>query len=336
MGLFDGLLGKKKNNGAKLFNQEMAAATQALLERYLAQRNISFEQLEDLDRQVLMVYLFGLVAAVNVEEQRGYGPQEMGEVEISMIQTTFHQNKRMAMICAHDIVEQTKTRDQANPIYGIVLRGEQIFPTWRNGLTDRVIQDMESVVGMMHDLQNNVAVNVQNQQKELPTFKYHPNFYKGDSVVYGKGTCQCCGQEVDTYVDTLYGDADIHCICMDCVKSGKAVEKFGGEFSKNVDELLPDTEATDELLHRTPGYRSWQGENWLTCCDDYCAYLGKVGTEELQGLGIADAVFAEYRQREDCVADNIEDMLTVEGPVTGYLFQCTHCGAYHLWADVQD
>ena len=336
MGLFDGLLGKKKNNGAKLFTQEMAAATQSLLDQYLQKQGLTFEQLEDLDRQVLMVYLFGLVAAVNVEEQRGCNPQEMGDAEINMIQTTFHQNKRMAMICAHDIVEQTKTRDEANPIYGIVLRGQQIFPTWQNGLTARVVQDMEAVVQMMHDLQTKGTANVQNQQQELPTFKYHPHFYKGDDVVYGKGVCQCCGKEVDTYVDTLYCDQDIHCICMDCVKSGKAVETFGGEFSQNVDQLLPDAEATDELLHRTPGYRSWQGENWLTCCDDYCAYLGRVGTEELEALKIADAVCGEYRQREDCIAENIEDMLTIEGPVTGYLFQCTHCGAYHLWVDVQD
>lgn len=37
---------------------------------------------------------------------------------------------------------------------------------------------------------------------------------------------------------------------------------------------------------------SWQGEYWLACCDDFCAYIGDVGTKELEEMGIADEVFA--------------------------------------------
>ncbi len=336
MGFLDRFKTATPSNAARAFQREMAAMCHELLSLYLSREGISFEQLPELDRQVLIVYMFGLVAAVNVEEQRGLNPQEMGEVEINVIQETFKQSKRMAMVCAHDIVEQTKTRNPANPIYGIVCRGQEILPTWRNGRVARVVQDMEEMVQMMRDIQNNVPVTPATPREELPEFRYHPNLYKGQDVTFQQGVCQCCGKTVDAYVEKLYCDADIHCICMDCVKSGAAVEKFGGEFSRNVDELVTDTERTDELLHRTPGYASWQGENWLTCCDDYCAYLGKVGSEELEALGIAEQVCREYESRADCVSDNVRDLLSVEGPITGYLFQCLHCGGYHLWVDVQE
>lgn len=89
----------------------------------------------------------------------------------------------------------------------------------------------------------------------------------------------------------------------------------------------------DELLNRTPGYTSWQGEHWLACCDDFCAYIGEVGTKELVEMGIADDVFAEYDALDEY--ENARDYLVKAGSMCGYLFQCLHCGRYHLWVDAE-
>jgi protein yieJ len=37
----------------------------------------------------------------------------------------------------------------------------------------------------------------------------------------------------------------------------------------------------------------------VACCDDYCAFLGDVGTKELEELGIADEVFDDYVKRDE-------------------------------------
>lgn len=335
MGFFDRMKSGKNNKSVKIFEKEMVEMSQEMLDLYLKDKGITFQQLEPLDRQILAVYLFGLVAAVNVEEERGYGPQDMGALEVTMIKETFHMPRRYAQVSAHDIVEQTKTHDPANAIYAILSRGEASWAEWNSGRKDRVVADMRDVVQMMHDIQNNVPVTLKEQETGPVMFKYHPNLYKDGDVVEGEGVCQCCGKTVDTYVTNLYCEEKVDCICLDCVQSGKAVEKFGGEFVQNVETLLDDPEKTDELLHRTPGYRSWQGEYWLTCCDDYCAYLGRVGYDELDAMGIAKPVCAEYMQRKDCLEGDIPSLLSKEGPVTGYLFQCLHCGKYHLWVDVQ-
>lgn len=80
-----------------------------------------------------------------------------------------------------------------------------------------------------------------------------------------------------------------------------------------------------------PGYLSWQGEYWLSCCNDYCAYLGSVGTNELKEMGIAEEVFEEYNKRDEFA--DVEKYMVKDGSVCGYLFRCLHCKKYHLYVD---
>lgn len=166
--------------------------------------------------------------------------------------------------------------------------------------------------------------------KNLPVFKYHPNLYDSGEVTFQRGTCQCCGQEVEAYIQSMYCVEDVDCLCLDCVASGRAAEKFDGQFVQDA-EPVSDPARRDELFCRTPGYISWQGEYWLACCDDYCAYLGDVGAEELEEMGIADQVFEDY----DAQGGYEDARLYLEkgGSMAGYLFRCLHCGRYRLWVD---
>lgn len=165
---------------------------------------------------------------------------------------------------------------------------------------------------------------------ELPQFKYHPNLYESNAVVKKEGKCQCCGQTVNVYVETMYCSDDVDCICLTCIANGKAAQKFDGEFVQDAEEVS-NRAKRDELFKRTPGYVSWQGEYWLACCDDYCAFLGDVGTKELEEMGIADEVFEEYDAR--CEYEDARLYLEKGGSMAGYLFRCLHCGKYHLWVD---
>lgn len=164
------------------------------------------------------------------------------------------------------------------------------------------------------------------------TFKYHPNVYDNEIIKHEKGVCQCCGKTVSVYCTSMYCIENIDCICLSCVANGSAAKKYNGDFIQDAEtHLVSDPLKTDELFHRTPGYVSWQGEYWLACCDDYCAFIGDVGTKELENMGIADDVFAEYNAKEEF--ENVREYMTQYGSVAGYLFRCLHCGKYHLWVD---
>lgn len=164
-------------------------------------------------------------------------------------------------------------------------------------------------------------------------FRYHPNLYNDPILIRGKGKCECCGKKVSEYIENVYAEEDLECICLECVHNGSAAEKFDAEFVQDAEEVS-DPEKRDELFQRTPGYISWQGEYWLACCDDYCAYLGTVGIRELENLGIKEEVLQSYEAEEDSFPiELVKKHLNKEGEMTGYLFRCLHCGKYRMHVD---
>ena len=170
--------------------------------------------------------------------------------------------------------------------------------------------------------------------KDLPFFKYHPDPLETGSFEEGaEKICPCCGNKSKVYYSSFpYCSEDVEYICPTCISNGEAARKFDAEFVQNAEwHGENDEEKDDELFHRTPGYMSWQGEYWLSCCDDYCAYMGTVGTRELKAMDIADEVIEEYVQRG--AFEDIGEYLVKDGPMCGYLFKCLHCGKYHLWVD---
>ena len=170
----------------------------------------------------------------------------------------------------------------------------------------------------------------------LPQFKYNPNAYVNGSFSRtedgGEVICQCCGKNTTYFYETMYCEDQVHCLCPDCIASGKAAQRFNGGFVQDAETQRVDSqEKIDELFKRTPGYVSWQGENWLACCNDFCAFIGDADLEILNELGITEQVFTDYEQRDDGYEDARDDL--GHGILYGYLFQCLHCGKYRLDID---
>lgn len=173
--------------------------------------------------------------------------------------------------------------------------------------------------------------------KNLPFFKYHPNpletgaFTVNDEPV----VCDCCGEKtLISYGGPFYALDSIDDLCPECIASGRAAEKFDGEFQDeySTDEVTDRTK-TDELIHRTPGYCGWQQEYWRAHCNDYCAYLGGVGTKELNQMGILEEVLDDSNLSEDIKNWVRDGLLVNNGSMQGYLFKCLHCGRHLLCID---
>ena len=172
------------------------------------------------------------------------------------------------------------------------------------------------------------------RKKLLPKFRYHPDPLETGSFIEGEAkVCPCCGNESSVYyVKSPYAQDDVDYLCPVCISNGEASKKFDAEFVQDAEwDFEEDKEKNEELFYRTPGYLSWQGEYWLSCCNDYCAYLGSVGTNELNEMGIAEEVFEEYNKRNEFA--DVEKYLVKDGHICGYLFRCLHCKKYHLYVD---
>ncbi len=165
-------------------------------------------------------------------------------------------------------------------------------------------------------------------------FKYHPNLYESGILNKRPGVCQCCGKPTRDFCEYMYTEEDVDCICLSCVADGSAAEKFKGTYIQDAEtDKVSDPAKTEELFKRTPGYISWQGEYWLACCDDYCEFVGDVGTKELEDMGIADEVFERYEEEFGDIED-LRSQMIKNGMCSGYLFRCPRCGKYRLYADI--
>ena len=170
--------------------------------------------------------------------------------------------------------------------------------------------------------------------QSLPHFIYHPDPLATGAFVEGEAkVCPSCGKESNVYYALIpYSIEDIEYLCPMCIANGLAAEKFDAEFVQDAEWSGQTNPEKDKLLFcQTPGYSSWQGENWLSCCQDYCAYLGTVGTHELKAMGIAEQVLADYEERGEY--QDIEEYLVKDGSLCGYLFRCLHCQKYQIGVD---
>ena len=173
--------------------------------------------------------------------------------------------------------------------------------------------------------------------RRIPEFKYHPDpIGTGEFKILAEPEmCDCCEKLTNiTYDGPFYSEEEISCLCPECIKNGNAAKMFDGEFhdSESIDEGVEDEEKLDELIHRTPGYSGIQQEYWRVHCGDFCAFVGHVGSKELNEMKIIEEVLDGENLIDD-IEEIIRTRLEKEGWYQGYLFKCLHCGKYRLHWD---
>jgi len=167
----------------------------------------------------------------------------------------------------------------------------------------------------------------------IPKFKYLPSplqskIFKAQKIV----TCDCCKKEVDVYyTGGIYAIERAEYLCPTCIHSGAAARKYDGSFQEDLinDENVVNPNYTEEVMYRTPGYVSWQGNNWVAHCSDYCAFIGYVGWRELLERGITE----QFENFTAFSTIELSESLVNNGHHQGYLFQCLECGHYVLYSD---
>lgn len=180
-----------------------------------------------------------------------------------------------------------------------------------------------------------------------PTFRYHPDPVGTGSAVPTSEPCGLCHQPTDLrYEGPVYAEQEpeIDVVCLRCIADGSAARAFGsgGELAEFTDAAIRNgvvgvpRSVVEEVAHRTPGFASWQSEEWMYHCADAAAFLGCVGWPELGGLPDAlSSLRGEYA--EDGPFSEANDdrwhFLDADGDATAYLFRCLHCGVHLAYWD---
>jgi uncharacterized protein CbrC (UPF0167 family) len=175
----------------------------------------------------------------------------------------------------------------------------------------------------------------------LPTFRYHPDPLGSGSVVASGATCRCCGQaRGHVYTGPAYAEADLDdALCAWCIADGSAHAQFDVTFvdSEAFGNAVPEA-VVQEICRRTPGFNTFQSEQWPDCCQDATAFLEPAGIDDIR---------ARYRELEGAILNHIIYDLEVSGGAatrllaslrrdqspSAYVFRCRHCEQLHFRMD---
>jgi uncharacterized protein CbrC (UPF0167 family) len=98
------------------------------------------------------------------------------------------------------------------------------------------------------------------------------------------------------YVGPIYCRDRPEHVCPWCIADGSAAEQWSAIFNDpiNVPRGVPRA-IVDEVMHRTPGYWTWQGNFWLFSDDDAMVLLGAVDGSDIVKEGNAAKIDACMR-----------------------------------------
>ena len=195
----------------------------------------------------------------------------------------------------------------------------------------------------------------------LPHFRFHPDPIATGAIKESDRECQVCKKQTGYICKTpLYLESGYYCPW--CIASGKAadihtsnkpeepdyptVEYEVWVYDDDDDELrlyrdaeksVVSEEDLIELGCRTPGYHSWQNPRWLVHCGSPCAFIDYVRWKKIEErLDRFIDLEGDATRTIGATIDRLTWLLCDDKGdigVTGYLFQCIHCGGYRLHLD---
>ena len=175
----------------------------------------------------------------------------------------------------------------------------------------------------------------------LPTFRYHPDPLASGSITASDAECRRCRRSRGyIYTGPVYSETDLaEAFCPWCIADGSASREFGATFvGSKAFPLELSAPVVAEVRERTPGYDTWQSEEWPACCNGATAFLAPAGIAdirktwpELEG-GILGHIVYNMGVSGGAATRLLESLNRDTGP-TLYLFRCLDCGEYHFHID---
>lgn len=173
--------------------------------------------------------------------------------------------------------------------------------------------------------------------EQLPFFTYHPDPARTGYVVTSDTVCRSCDRpRGHVYTGSPYAEEDLTGrVCPWCIFDGSAARRFDAAFTDSHELVTAGIAAfiIDEVVHRTPGFTSWQAERWLCHCHDACEFHGDVPRDRLPMLTEAakSGILADLPVETSW--DDLLGSYEPGGQPAIYWFRCRHCGQDLYYAD---
>jgi len=175
----------------------------------------------------------------------------------------------------------------------------------------------------------------------LPVFTYFPDPVGYGCIVNKASVCPCCEKPCNhMYIGPLTGKSTPDEVCPWCIADGSAAKQWSAMFNEvvNVPAGVP-AEVVEEILGRTPGYWTWQGNAWLFSDRDAMLLLGAVDGSQIvkednpEKIEACMTALRKWTWNFDLTIDFLKKVVPYGAPAI-HLFQDRHSGAFVAYADM--
>ncbi len=180
--------------------------------------------------------------------------------------------------------------------------------------------------------------------RALPAFRYYADPFQSGVMRTSGETCECCGKATGYIYDGgFYAVSDASHFCPWCIADGSAAAKFDGEFNDaagvGMNEVALPAHVIDEVAQRTPGFFSYQQEQWWAHCNDAARFLGEIEHVDRallasdSGTELMRSTCDEAHLGGDTDWQWLLDTPSRKRGMAVFVFGCLHCGKLGGYVD---
>ncbi len=140
------LFKKSKNNNFELICEKMA---NELISLYNKNKGISFENISELERQILAVYFFGMSDGLRQDLATNSNVNEIANIIINIMIKDFKYSKEQAEQFFDEMIDNLQSKNPSNTHYAIIHNGLDGYFKWQKNNKNEVINDICKIIDIL-------------------------------------------------------------------------------------------------------------------------------------------------------------------------------------------
>ena len=140
------LFKKSKNNNFELICEKMA---NELISLYNKNKGISFENISELERQILAVYFFGMSDGLRQDLATNSNVNEIANIIINIMIKDFKYSKEQAEQFFDKMINNLQSNNPNNTHYAIIHNGLDGYFKWQKNNKNEVINDICKIIDIL-------------------------------------------------------------------------------------------------------------------------------------------------------------------------------------------
>ena len=122
---------------------------QEIINIYCQKKDITFDNTSELERQIISIYLFGLLDGIRQDKYLDLTPLQVKKGISNILESVCGYSSEQANDFTGNMINNLRSSDPQNTIYAIIHRGLEGYFVWIKNKKDNVVNDIYSIVDLL-------------------------------------------------------------------------------------------------------------------------------------------------------------------------------------------